>query len=52
VNPFVTIFVAAIALRLLAVPLAMAIVEPGAWNWRQIIGRKAKRSTDVTAVQS
>jgi hypothetical protein len=40
-NPYVAIFGFALLLRLLAVPLAMAIVEPGAWRWRQILGRSA-----------
>ncbi|HTQ40786.1 MAG TPA: hypothetical protein VMJ32_17320 [Pirellulales bacterium] len=39
VNPYVAIFGLALVLRLLAVPLAMAILEPGAWQWRRILGQ-------------
>jgi MFS family permease len=39
INPFVTVFALALLLRLLAVPLAMVIIEPGAWKWREIWGQ-------------
>ncbi|HEY2827284.1 MAG TPA: hypothetical protein VGJ04_06755 [Pirellulales bacterium] len=50
-NPFTVIFGLAILLRLLAIPLAMAIVEPGAWRWLDIIGRK-RTATSASAHSS
>jgi hypothetical protein len=36
ISPYTAIFGLALLLRLLAVPLAMAIHEPGTWKWREI----------------
>jgi hypothetical protein len=48
INPYVAIFGLALLLRLLAVPLAMASVEPGAWKWRDILGRN-RTATSASA---
>ena len=39
ISPYAAIFGLALLLRLLAVPLAMAIHEPGAWKGRDICTR-------------
>jgi len=39
ISPYAAIFGLALLLRLLAVPLAMAIHERGAWKWREICTR-------------
>ncbi len=44
-NPYIVIFALALGFRLLAVPLAMAISEPGAWRWRQIVGQNQSAIT-------
>ena len=49
-NPYLTIFGIAVVARLLAVPLAMAIKEPRAWIWREIVSRKrADFTAEATA---
>jgi MFS family permease len=46
VNPYVVMFGLALAARLLAVPLAMAIHEPGAWRRREILRSKSMVATE------
>jgi hypothetical protein len=41
VNPYMAMFSLALAARLLAVPLAAAIHEWGAWRWRDIVRSKS-----------
>jgi MFS family permease len=42
-NPYTAIFFMALAARMLAVPVAAMLVEPGAWTWRQIAGRASPK---------
>ena len=47
INPYVAIFGLAIILRVLAVPLAMAIQEPGAWKWSKIFWQRRYAATAI-----
>ncbi|HZZ28056.1 MAG TPA: MFS transporter [Pirellulales bacterium] len=51
-HPYVAIFALALVLRLLAVQLAAAIVEPGAWRWREILkSRMNRRQSNLIVAQ-